>query len=149
MSEFDPAAFLNMEVDAKFETEFTPIPEGEFPAQISDVVPRTVKTKNGERVIVGIKWLILDQSVAEQTGIESPTVKQDLWIDMDDNGALATGINQNIGLGALRDILGQNEEGKAWSFANLTGGEAIVKVVHRMTDNQRIMAEINQVTKAA
>ncbi len=148
MSTFDPASFLNTEVEASFETEFTPVPEGDFPAQILDVLPRTVNTKNGERVIVGIKWGITDQSVAEATGIEEPSVRQDLWIDMDDNGALATGVNQNIALGNLREVLDQNKEGQAWSFAMLTGGNATVKVKHRMTDNQRIMAEISEVSAA-
>ena len=148
MSNFDPASFLNTEVEAKFETAFTPVPEGDFPAQIVDVLPRTVNTKNGERIIVGIKWAITDQSVAEATGIDEPSVRQDLWIDMDDNGALATGVNQNIALGHLRDVLQQNNEGEAWSFAMLTGGVGTVRVKHRMTDNQRIMAEISEVTAA-
>jgi len=148
-SNFDPAAFLNMEVDAALETEFTPIPEGEYPAQIADIKPRTVNTKNGERVIVGVSWLITDPSVAEATGIDAPRVKQDIWIDQEDNGALSVGVNQNIQLGHLRDILGQNNPGEVWSFAQLTGGCATIKVKHRLTEQGRIMSEVADTAKAA
>lgn len=147
-SNFDPASFLNMEVQVEFDKEFTPIPEGEYPAQISDVKPRTVNTKNGERIIVGIMWMITDQSVAEATGIDTPRVKQDIWIDMED-GVLCSGINQNIDLGKLRDTLDQNDPNVAWSFAQLTGGNATIKVKHRLTDNGRIMSEVSEIAKAA
>lgn len=147
-SNFDPANFLSMEVDSAFSTVFTAVPEGDYPAQIIEVIPREVATKNGDRIIVGVKWMVTDPSVAEAIGIDEPTVKQDLWIDQDDNGALSTGVNKNIALGNLRDVLNQNEPGKPWSFAHLIGGSATISVRHSITDNQRVMANVTNVSKA-
>ncbi len=144
-STFDPASFLNTEVDAQFATEFTPVPEGEFDAQILDVAPRTVNTRNGERVIVGIKWGILDPSVADAMGIDQPSIRQDIWIDLEDNGALSVGTNKNIGLGKLRKAVKQDAPGRPWSFAMLNGAMARIKVKHGLDDKQVIRAEISEV----
>lgn len=144
MSNFDPASFLNTEVNAAFATEFTPVPEGEYPAQILDVSARTVNTKNGERIIASVRWMICDQSVAELLGSDKPTVKQDIWVDMEENGTLSTGINKNIGLGRLRKALNQDDPNRPWSFAMLNGGSARVKVKHSL-DGDKIRAEISDV----
>lgn len=144
-SKFDAASFLNTEVNAQFATEFTPCPEGEFPGQILEVTPRTVNTKNGEKIIVGVKWMILDQAVAEKMGNDQPTIRQDIWIDMEDNGTLSTGTNKNIGLGRLRKALKQDAADRPWSFAMLNGGSARIKVKHSL-DGDKIRSEVSDVT---
>lgn len=145
---FDPASFLNTEINANFETSFTPIPEGEFQAQVLDVTPKVVPTKNGDRVIASLKWGILDQGVADLMKIDSPSVKQDLWIDMEDNGALSTGTNKNIQLGHIREVFKQNDPSRPWSFAMLAGGVGTVRIKHTLDDKQNIRAEVAAVTAA-
>lgn len=114
-SVFDPAAFLNATHEAGFATSFTPIPEGEYLAQIADDTQnrkgldvRAVQTKDGSRVILTLNWNILDDKVKEITGMTSPTVRQDIWLDLDENGRLSHDKNRNIDLGRLLASMGLN-----------------------------------------
>lgn len=149
MSKFDADAFLNQEVDANFESEFTPIPEGDFEAQIFKVEVNTYVAKKGddkgqEKPFLNLIWRINDPEVTEATGMTDPQVKQAVFLDFSD-GVLEEGTNKNIMLGKLREIgeLTKNP----FRLTDLEGVSAIVKVKHRIMDDGRPAAEVKAITE--
>lgn len=146
MSKFDADAFLNQEVDANFESEYTPVPEGEFEAQIKTVgvASFTDKTTGEEKPFLKLQWTITDPAVEEETGMSSPVVHQTVFLDFE-NGVLLEGTNKNVVLGKLREIGGL--EANPFRMTDLTGVSAIVKVKHRILDDGRPAAEVKGVTE--
>lgn len=133
MSTFDPAAFEQMTIDQANETKSTPVPEGDYTALISKVRVKTVDIKNGARAgqtvpILEVNYQIQDDTgkLAEELNRDEVHVRQDIWLDVNENGALAFGPNQNLGLGRLRDAVGFNKPGKAFSFPMLEGQGPVV-----------------------
>lgn len=126
MSNFNPDDFMNVETTVTNETEYTPIPEGDYQGVISDL--KSDVSPNGSPML-NITWLVDDESVRKFTGMAEPTVRQTIWLDVNDNGSLASGANKNVGLGRLRAALGQND-GKPWSPSMLRGGVALIKIGH-------------------
>ena len=129
---FDTENFLNQTVEGKLDTETPVVPEGEYPAHIEDVKART--TQNGS-VIMDVTWTIDDPAVAETVGIQNPRVRQSIFLDVTESGALDTSKGKNVALGRLRSALGQNTEG-AWSPAQLLGQSAKVRVSHRVYEGK-------------
>lgn len=148
MSVFDPDTFLQASVDAAFETRLSPVPEGEYLAVIGEdgLKPRTAK----DRVILDITWSILDEALKAQLGMQKVTVRQSVFLDLDENGRLLHGPNKNIDLGRIREALSQNVPG--WIPSMLRGaGPAKIKVTQRMDpeDSSKIYNDVKGVTKAA
>lgn len=141
MTDFNPDAFLTEEQTGKLDTEYTPIPTGDYPAIIKDVKPRV--TPNG-KPLMDLIWIIDSQEVRDFTGMPEPTCKQTIWLDLDANGKLEIGTNKNVGLGKLRDALGQND-GRPWSPSMLQGQPAMV---HVEPDKTGQYSNITQVAKA-
>ena len=146
MSQFDADAFLNQEVDANFESDFTPIPEGEFEAQIFKIAVATFKDKETqeEKPFLKLSWRINDPEVIESTGMDNPTVMQTVFLDFE-NGTLLEGTNKNIMLGKLREI--GDLEANPFRMTDLEGISAMVKVKHRIMDDGRPAAEVKAVTE--
>ena len=73
-----------------------------------------------------------------------PTVRQTIWLDLTESGSLDFGKGRNVGLGRLRDALGQNETGKPWQPGMMVGGVAKIKVTHSIDkrDNETIQANV-------
>lgn len=146
MSDFNPDTFMTEEQTGELETTYTPIPEGEYTAIIKDVQANT--TPNGSPKME-VMWLMDDQEVRDFTGMEEPTCRQTVWLDLDGNGKLALGANKNIGLGKLREALGQND-GSPWSPSMLIGQPA--RVLIRQSPSGKgdgvIYANVVQVTAA-
>lgn len=140
---FDADAFLSQEIDANFETEYTPIPEGEFPAQVDDVqVSSFSDRETGEdKPILKLRWHITDPEVAEATGLETPRCTQTVFLDFE-NGVLLTGTNKNIMLGRLKEMAGNP---KNFVLTDLTGITGIVRVKQRLMDDGRPIAEVKGV----
>lgn len=140
MSNFDADAFLSQEIDANFETEYTPIPEGEMEAQIDEIKVRTFTDKESgeEKPILNIRWNILDADVIASTGMEQPKVYQTVFLDFEE-GVLLTGTNKNIPLGQLKELVGNP---KNFVLTDLVGGAAIVKVKQSLLDDGRIRSEV-------
>ena len=122
MTDFNPDQFMTEEQTVINETEYTAIPKGDYPGVIKDVKADT--TTNGSPLLA-VTWLIDSEEVREHTGMEEPTCRQTVWLDLDANNKLETGANKNIGLGKLRDALGQND-GSPWSPQMLMGQPAMV-----------------------
>lgn len=143
MSAFDADAFLSQEINANFDTEYTPIPEGEFEAQVDEVKVRsfTDKQTGEEKPILNLRWSITDPDVKSATGMEEPKVFQSVFMDIE-GGVLATGTNKNIMLGKLKDLAGNP---KNFTLMDLNGVSAIVKVKQRLMDDGRISSEVKQI----
>ena len=144
MSNFNPEAFMQTQIEAQGETDYTPIPEGEYRALLKEVNAGT--TPKGAPFLE-VYWVIDDEEVRQLLDDDEPTVRQTLWLDIDDNGMLAIGKNKNIKLNRLRDALGQNT-GKPWAPSMMEGNVAIVQVGHRLVDNAPF-AEVKNVKAAS
>jgi len=130
---FDPASFLTQETSDQMDTQFVLIPAGEYPAMISKVDARQQQsTKDPAEVwtILDITYVIDDQGVREETGLPEPSIRQSLFLDLDPLGKLDTGKGKNVNLGRLREAVGLNQPGQAFSFGALLGQACIVAVAH-------------------
>jgi len=123
-SAFDPDLFMNTTVSTVLPTKMVPVPPGEYTAIIDDV--KTRQNTDGS-VVMDVSWSIDNADVAAKTGRTKNVVRQSIWLDFE-NGVLAASEGKNVGLGRLRDALGQNT-GAPWSPTMLKGGVAKVKVV--------------------
>jgi hypothetical protein len=146
MSTFNPEAFMQSSVSEASDTQYLQVPEGEFAAAIDAVTPRTTQTG---KALLNVKWKVTDPVAQEATGMAEPTVFQTIWLDVTEQGGLDMGKGKNVGLGKLRDALGQNKPGQPWSPGMLVGGVAKIKVAHSIDkrDNVTINAEVKAVTK--
>jgi len=138
---FDADQFMSTSTEGAMDTEFTPVPEGEYQAVVKSIKPR----ESGEYVILDVTWAIDDAEVSEVTGLDNPTVRQSIFLDMTENGGLDMSKGKNIGLGRLRDAVNQNTGG-AWSPAMLEGQVAKVRVSHRLYEG-RTYTDVKGVAK--
>lgn len=132
-SVFDPEKFMNSVTEDAGSTSLTPIPTGEYTAVVDDVEWREAKTKAGEaRMIMRVIWRITDNDLANQLD-RVPTVRQDVWLDVDKRtGGLDFAKGKNIGVGRLREALGQNNPGQRWAPGMLKGaGPALLTITQR------------------
>jgi hypothetical protein len=146
MSSFNPESFMNSTVSEANSTQYEQVPEGEFPASIDTVTPRTTGTG---KALLSVKWKVDDEAVRTQTGMAEPSVFQTVWLDVTESGGLDFSRGKNVQLGKLRDALGQNAPGKPWSPGMLVGGVAKIRVKHSIDkrDNVTLNAEVSAVTK--
>jgi hypothetical protein len=86
---------------------------------------------------MSVNWEIKDEDLRRQLD-RTPRVRQDIWLDQDANGDLDYSKGKNVGLGRLREALGQNQPGQAWSPAALKGaGPAMLVVTERPDKDNR------------
>ena len=145
MSTFNPDTFLNTEVSSANATAYVPVAEGEFTGSIKKIAPRVL---NDGRAVLDVTWAVDDETTRQETGMAEPTVRQTIWLDLNESGSLDFGKGRNVGLGRLRDALGQNVSGKPWAPGMLVGGVAKIKVAHSIDkrDNVTINAEVKAVS---
>lgn len=145
---FDVNKLLATTFEDANSTESTPCPEGEYVARIDKIEPRVMNTKNGEKAILTIQWAPSDGDgrIKAATGRDNIMVKQDVWLDLTEEGNLDMGKGMNITLGRLRALFNQNTPGKAWGFNQLIGNVAKVLVTHRTSDEGRVFAEVKSFT---
>lgn len=148
MSSFDKDTFLNTEVTGKMETVYTPVPEGEWPGYVKDLDMREVN----DQPVLDLIWAIIDDRVKEQLGIDEPTVRQSIFIDVEPNGTLSFGPNKNVQLGRVRDVAGLNAPEQPFTFRMLQGiGPFKLKIGHRpdKRDPSRVYADVQRISPAA
>lgn len=144
-STFDPDMFMNQQTADANDTQFVPVPEDDYPAVIKEIKAGTA----GDKPVLNITWAIDSEAAREATGLESPTVRQTIWLDLTDQGGLDMGKGKNVGLGKLREALGQNTPGQPWSPGMLSGQVAIIKVEHRAGKSPgEVYAGVKAVTAA-
>lgn len=153
MSTFNPELFLQTTHTEAADTVLLPVPEGEFLAVSSPVTAESIRQfdiKRGERagtkgLAVDVEWTINDDEVKTALG-RTPKVRQSLMLDLTPDGnGIDFGRGKNVGLGRLRDALGQNQNGQPWNFSMLGNQVARIKVKHRMHED-KIYAEVTEVT---
>ncbi len=152
---FDADLFLSTQVDAKLDTRRLPIPPGDYIAQITAIKGREFESRKnpGENMLVlSVTWQIDDANgaIKQATGLENPTVVQDVFIDRTPSGGLATGTGQNVQLGKLREAVGQNIPGQPWAPLMLVGTVARVAVVNEPDKNnpENVYDRVKSVAKA-
>lgn len=114
MSVFDPAKFMEQNVDAG-STSFEPIPAGDYTAMIDDAVVRAA----GDGVVIDITCLLQAPDVAAKLGRDRLQVKTGIFLDTTPNGGMDMSKGKNVRLNKLRDALGQNTPG--WNIQKLKG----------------------------
>jgi len=126
---FDPDTFLDSFVDEANETERVLIPAKVYPAYVEDVGMRTGSREDGSPwVQLVVKWCIEDADAAAVLNKDKVVLTDSFFIDLDDDGRIATGTNKNLGLGRLRKAVGKNT-GK-FSPRDLVGCRALIDVKH-------------------
>lgn len=131
---FDPAAFLaETTIEAPLDTKLPLIPINEYPAIIDkiDVRAQPKKDGDGDWYILDVTYAVEDASAREATGLEKPTIRDSLFLDMDLSGErpkLMTGTGKNVQLGRLLEALGINAEG--FTFGMLPGRTCLIRVKH-------------------
>jgi len=145
MSTFDADTFLGTETDQAMDTHFKPVPEGEYTAMIDTVVAKEVN----DTPVLDITYVILDDELKVTMNMDRVSVRQSIFIDMDENGIIALGDNKNVKLGKLREALGQNSG--TWSPRMLVGaGPVKIKTVNKpdKDDPETIYSNVQRVAAA-
>lgn len=150
MGIFDPTTFASQTIEGANDTVRIPVEEGEYPAIIDKHEFRSWTSKDGTQsgIALDILWSIQDQAQVEKTGMAKALVKQGLMFDLNAAGGIDTGKGKNIALGKLREALSLNHPSKPFSFDQLDGQMAKVRVKHRLVDDD-VFADVKGVTKLA
>ena len=153
MSAFNPDTFLTMETADALPSKYTPVPRAEYRAFVDDVEPRTVKTKNGDSPMLTVTFDIRDaDDVKASIGLKPEqklTVRQDYWLDLNEQGGFDIGPNKNVKLGILREALNQNKPGQPWSPAMMKGQGPVLLQVDIEPDAKDPMVERNVIKRLA
>ena len=150
MSTFDPEAFMQTQVEGANSTSFLPVPDGDYTGIIEKVQAREINTKDGPGRVLDVTWNILDEDLLKSLDRSKLTVRQGIFLDMRDDGSLNMSEGQNVGLGQLREAVGQNNPRKAWSFSYLEGaGPCLCKVAQKADNTPGSDRIFNNVVRVA
>lgn len=141
---FDEDAFMSNTSEGEMSTEYTPVPIGEYSAVVKKVGTRSGSGEKGDWAVLDVTWVIDDESIVKLTGMDEPTVRQSIFLDVTDSGGLDYGKGKNIHLGRLREALNQNT-GAAWSPTMLVDNVATILVDHRLYEG-RTFADVKSVS---
>lgn len=153
----NPQEFLGMTMQGANATKLELIPEAEYTAQIGvdGLDLKSFKYKKGDRegqdgYRMTVKWEIDDPDGSlERTLGRKPTQIQSIMLDVTEQGSLDMGKGRNVGLGRLREAVGQNTDGKPWQPAMLIGQRAKIKIKHTINkENGDMQAEVEKVLPA-
>ncbi|HEX6824755.1 MAG TPA: hypothetical protein VF077_00450 [Nitrospiraceae bacterium] len=144
---FDVNKMLATSYDDALSTQSIPVPEGEYTAMTEKLDFRVIDTKDGQRIILRLTWLIddADGRVKLATSRDNNMVNQDIWLDMTAEGNLDMSPGMNTQLGRLREMWKQNMKGKAWNFSMLLRNPAKILVNHRTNDKGDTFADVKKV----
>lgn len=150
---FDAEAFLSQSVSGPMSTSLPIVPEGEYRAsvgmeaddvKIEMIQGRKDPTKTYPRLT--LFWKITGESVNQDLGRDSITVRDQFLLDTDSSGQLDTAEGRNVSLGQRRAALGLNDG--PFALANFRGaGPALIRVTHRSNPNDPSVkyAEVSRV----
>ena len=155
MSMFDKDTFLQTETTGAMSTVFKPMPEHEALAVIADIEIKTGTIKKGDRagetwVMFSVKYEVDSDEAREATNMDTPTVRQSLFVDINDDGMLDTSEGRNIDLGRLRLACNQNGDGP-WSPMQMVGCPVMIFIGQRPDENDadKIYNEVKATTAPA
>lgn len=132
MSGFNPDAFLHTQFSEELSTKREVLPEGEYVGVIDKI--EAGATPKGTPYLE-VLWAIEHPELEDTIGRGKSVARQTVWLDLNDNGDLDSGKGRNIGLGRLREAVGQNTSGEPWAPSQLEGQAANVRVKHRADKN--------------
>lgn len=122
---FDADSFLLNETDNATSTVNLKIPEEDYETLITKVSAKAVNRKDGTTAIVlELTHQLLKEELKEQIGWPAErdlTARQSIWLDVDDDFNILIGEGINVGLGHVREAVGQNVAGEQWNFKMLEG----------------------------
>jgi len=129
---FNAEQFENTQVTEATSTERIYADENEYPAVIDKYEFRPGTSKDGRPYLfVDVHWSLDSPEQRARMQREKVIVRQSFGLQQTEQGGLATGKGINVELGLLRDAVGQNQNGMPWTFKQLLGQVAKVKVKHR------------------
>lgn len=147
---FNPDTFLDFTVTEANSTKLTPIPVGEYTAIAKSVKVRTWTGKadpSQSGVILDVIWDLDSEPLREELGRREVTCKQSVMLDVSADGSgLDMGKGKNVGLGRLREAINLNTPGKPFSFNQIPGSMALVRVEQRI-DGENIYSEVKGVAR--
>jgi len=131
---FDLDSFLDTPTSGALETRFKPMPAGDYEAiveEMSQPEMRSFKDKQtGETVskpAFTVTYRVLDDDVVEAMKPGNPTIRQNIWLNVNDAGALD--MEQNLPLGRLMEAAGVDME-KKWTPRDAQSATVMVRVAH-------------------
>lgn len=143
---FDKEAFLATSIEGELETSYTPLPDDDYEGFIDDI---EVGEINDDPVLF-LTIALTDQKAVEFMEREKPTIRETVFLDINENGGLEMGKNKNVKLGQYRAAAGQNT-GKPWAPGQLRGaGPLLLKIVRKpdKDDPEKVYNRIVKVTAA-
>ena len=152
-STFNVESFGSAQFEGKGDTRrmSSAIAEGEYNAIIEgpwgDVTK--IRVEKGYPIL-DIQWRPSSPELQAKLGVEKlPLVRQSIFLDVTPQGGLDLGPFKNGDLNRLRDAIGLNADGQRWSFQDLVGKAAKIKVVHKPNekDAQNPFVNVTAVTK--
>ena len=137
---FDTESFLHGEVKSSFDTEYVPVPDGEYTATVGEKLKlRTQKNKEtGEtQYVLDVPWILDDPNgiVAKATGLTRNQAKQGIFLELDSKGVPIREKGHNIQFGKFLDAIGLNKPGG--KFSSFPGKIARVKVTTSMSGGKQ------------
>lgn len=139
---FDSDSFLNQTVSGAMEITRVPVPEGDQPFQVADVEVTGGTTKKGKPWRqLKLKLRCLDPNVAQLMGTEEAFLYDNFFLDLDDQGMLALGTNNNVPLGKLREACGLNSDDE-FQLIQLKGAQGSAQVKHKLNQDGEPRAEV-------
>ena len=155
MSNFDPASFLDATTTEAL-TRRPPIQAGiELVGIIGEPKPRQSQGKKDPTATFTFLDLPVEidltqnPAVAAAIGQAKVTLTYGFMIDITASGALDTSPGKNGRLRQLRDALGMNKPGEAFSIRNLQGRQIRVKIGHRVNEmDGEVYDQIDGVAKS-
>lgn len=151
---FNVNDIANSTTQAAGDTTYEPIPQGVWRAVIKDFKvdeDQHEKINNGEPFArLTVSFAIDSQEVRDALEREEVTISRNYILDTvtDENGkdSLDFSKGKNVGLNRLRDALGQNVDGEAWSLGRIVGRPCVIEVSHSpRKDGAGVYANVNDV----
>jgi hypothetical protein len=154
-SVFNPETFLGTTTEQAGDTTYTPPPAKEYERmQVVKVDGRQITSKKAATfgqtyTMIDVTWELIDDEARKVTGMEHPTARQSLFVDVLASGALDFSKNKNVQLGRLRDAVGQNRSGKKWAPSHLMGQFARGIIKHETNEETgEVRGVVTRVAKA-
>lgn len=121
---FDVNAFVQGGVAFAMPTQQPLLPQDDYPATCTDY--KVVPPEGDRSPILEVYWRF-DPNPAF---VGTPTRRQSIFLDVDEQGRVIEAPDKNVSLGGLRNALGQNVPGQPWSPEMLRNARALCRVRH-------------------
>jgi len=141
-SAFDPQAFLDAQITEAF-VKRPPIPAGEYVATIGEISVRTWSKNEKSGIAFDIPVALeIPSEVQQELGIDFKdgilTMKDSVFVNLNEAGMIDTGIGKNRGLRNYREATGTNTPGEPFSPRMFTGKVITVKIKHEIYEGEPV-----------